>query len=185
MLFWCKKTTIRGLIAWLLLALAAYGLSVVVGVPLAMRPSPGDVATGVALWLAILASDVAIHALLSRFGGTAYAKVGADFQSYVRGMTPAACLTGGLVAGLGEEPLFRGALLPLFATVSPLFGLLATAVLFGAAHFIRPSLGLIAAWAAWQGILLGLAYQLTGSLTAVMVAHLLHDASAFLALTRR
>jgi membrane protease YdiL (CAAX protease family) len=183
MLFWTKQSTKRGLVAILLLAAVAYGLSAASSTPLATRPRLVDAALGVAIWLAVLTSDLVLHALFSGFGGAAYRAVGEEFRAYVQRMPPAACLVGGLVAGLGEEPLFRGVLLPVFSTPSPVLGLLATAALFGAAHFIRPSLWLLAVWAAWQGILLGAAYSLTGSLAAVVLAHFLHDTSAFLALT--
>jgi membrane protease YdiL (CAAX protease family) len=181
MLFWAKQTPPRAIIALLFLAGAAFGLSDVAGRPLALRPRPIDAPFGVALWFAFLTSDLAIHALLSRFGGAAYQTVIAEFRAYLQRMSLAACLAGGLVAGLGEEPLFRGVLLPLLSAPSTAFGLLATAALFGAAHYIRPSLRLIAVWAAWQGLLLCAAYRLTGSLAAVMLAHFLHDTSAFLA----
>lgn len=183
MLFWAKQTPRRGLAALLFLAAAAYSLRTPSNHPLAIHPRLPDLALGIAIWLAVLTSDLVLHALLSGFGGTRYRAVSVEFRAYVAGMSPAACVVGGLVAGLGEEPLFRGVLLPLLSAPSPLVGLLATAALFGAAHFIRPSLWLLAVWAAWQGILLGAAYSLTGSLAAVMLAHFLHDTSAFLALT--
>src|SRR5262249_21414697 len=137
MLFWAKQTTTRGLIALLLLAAAAYGLTTASDRPLAIHPRLLDAILGVAIWLVILTSDLTIHALLSRFGGAGYQVVGAEFRAYVQHMTRTACLVGGLVAGLGEEPLFRGVLLPLFSAPSPGIGLLVTAGLFGAAHFIR------------------------------------------------
>jgi CAAX protease family protein len=183
MLFWAKQTTSRGLVALFFLASAVYGLITATSTPLVVHPQLLDAGLGVAIWLGVLTSDLALHALLARCGGAGYEAVGAEFRAYVARMTPAACVVGGLVAGLGEEPLFRGVLLPLFSAPSPVIGLLATAVLFGAAHFIRPSLRLLAVWAAWQGILLGAAYLLTGSLAAVMLAHFLHDSTAFLALT--
>jgi membrane protease YdiL (CAAX protease family) len=183
MLFWAKQTTSRGLITLLLLAGASYALSAAGHHSLSIRPRLSDAVVGVAIWLAILISDLALHALLSRFGSAGYQTVSTEFRAYVRRMTPAACIVGGLVAGLGEEPLFRGVLQPLLSAYSPAIGLLATAALFGAAHFIRPSLRLLAVWAAWQGIFLGAAYSLTGSLAAVMLAHFLHDTTAFLALT--
>jgi membrane protease YdiL (CAAX protease family) len=182
MLFWTKKTTPRGLLALLLLAAAAQALSAASDVRLALRPTPAALGMGVAAWLAILVSDGVIHAVLSCWGGTAYRRAGVEFREYFRGMTPVACVTGGLVAGLGEEPLYRGVLLPLLSSLSPGLGLLVTAVLFGAAHYVRPSLRLFAVWAAWQGFLLGVAFFFTGSLTAVMLAHFLHDTTAFYAI---
>jgi membrane protease YdiL (CAAX protease family) len=184
MLFWAKQTTSRGLITLLLLVGAAYASGAAVHQPLTLHPRLLDAGLGVAIWLVILTSDLALHALFCRVGGAGYRAVGVEFRTYVRRMTPAACIVGGLVAGLGEEPLFRGVLLPLLSSLSPAIGLLATAALFGAAHFIRPSLWLLAVWAAWQGILLGAVYTLTGSLAAVMLAHFLHDTTAFLALKR-
>jgi membrane protease YdiL (CAAX protease family) len=183
MLFWAKKTTARGLLTLLVLVAVTYGLSIAAGVSPTSRLGPLALRLGVVAWLVILASDFVIHTALTWLGGDRYRKFGVEFQGYFDGMTPAACLVGGLVAGLGEEPLFRGVLLPLFSAPSPAVGLLVTALLFGAAHFIRPSLRLLAVWAAWQGVLLGSAFLLTGSLAAVMLAHFLHDTTAFLAIT--
>ena len=76
----------------------------------------------------------------------------------------------GLVAvlsSLGEELLFRGLL-------QPGVGLVAQALLFGAAHQMPgPSRWVWVAWATVTGLLLGAMFQLTGSLLGPICAHAL------------
>ena len=69
-------------------------------------------------------------------------------------------------SGLAEEMLFRGA-------VQPHWGLVATSLLFGAIHFVpRREMLPWTVFAVAAGFLLGWLYQLTGSLTAPVVAHI-------------
>jgi membrane protease YdiL (CAAX protease family) len=85
-----------------------------------------------------------------------------------------------LLAGLGEELLFRGVLQTLVANASgsPAVGLAAASVLFGAVHVgSRDFLG-YGTWAACIGAVIGWLMMATGGLTAPVVAHALYDALA-------
>lgn len=76
-----------------------------------------------------------------------------------------------LLAGLGEELLFRGVL-------QPMVGLLGASVIFGAVHVGgRGFLG-YGVWAACIGACLGILMNVTGGLLAPVVAHALYDALA-------
>lgn len=80
----------------------------------------------------------------------------------------------GLLAGVPEEILFRGAM-------QPVLGIVATAIIFGALHAITPVYFIYAASA---GALLGLLADWRGSLWAAMAAHTTIDVIMFLALMR-
>lgn len=78
-----------------------------------------------------------------------------------------------LLAGLGEEMLFRGVLQPVFVGRWGFWpGLAAASVLFGLLHPITPAyIGLAAA----VSVYLGYIFEASGSLMAVVVAHALYD----------
>lgn len=94
-----------------------------------------------------------------------------------RELRPVACeLSLGhilLVAGLsslGEELVFRGLL-------TPLLGVVGSAVLFGLAHQIRgPSRWVWVGWATVVGLGLGSIFALTGSLVGPLLAHAIVNA---------
>lgn len=79
-----------------------------------------------------------------------------------------------LVAGVGEEVLFRGVL-------QPRLGLLGSNLLFGLAHFITPAYALTAALI---GMFLGWLLDASGNLLAPVVAHGVYDFLAFLVVAR-
>src|SRR5262249_58322033 len=90
-----------------------------------------------------------------------------------RGQTFPAILCGALMAGVGEELLFRG--------LDPGLGyLLGGAVVFGLLHHIRRELWPFTLWAIWQGLLFAAAIYVTEMLCVTMVAHFLHDFIGFL-----
>jgi CAAX protease family protein len=79
-----------------------------------------------------------------------------------------AIITGGLLAGLGEETFFRGILLHEW-------GLLLSAIVFALAHAGR-GLNLLTGWALIEGLLFGWLYQVSGNLLVPMIVHAMHDA---------
>jgi membrane protease YdiL (CAAX protease family) len=85
---------------------------------------------------------------------------------------PLAALTFGIVVGIGEELLFRGA-------IQPRFGIVATAVIFASVHtqygFTWILVGVFA-----NGLLLGLLRRRYGT-TACIITHLMVDTLAVLA----
>lgn len=94
-----------------------------------------------------------------------------------------------LVAGIGEEFLFRGAVQPLFErwTASTgrgwLAGLILSNVVFGLLHFITPTYAVLAGL---MGVYFGLLLDATGTpnLLAPILAHGLYDYLAFLVVIR-
>jgi membrane protease YdiL (CAAX protease family) len=94
-----------------------------------------------------------------------------------------------LVAGIGEEFLFRGAVQPLFErwTASTgwgwLAGLILSNVVFGLLHFITPTYAVLAGL---MGVYFGLLLDPTGTpnLLAPILAHGFYDYLAFLVLIR-
>jgi uncharacterized protein len=89
---------------------------------------------------------------------------------------PSAIIVG-VAAGIGEEWLFRG-------VVQPFAGLIIASVLFGFAHVGGRSMVPFGVWASGMGLALGALAQLTGGLTAPIVAHGVYDILA-LAYIRR
>jgi membrane protease YdiL (CAAX protease family) len=88
-----------------------------------------------------------------------------------RASTPIEIVAISVLAGVGEEVLFRGA-------VQPELGLIATSLVFGAFHVggrLTMALGI---WAACTGALLGWLAIATGGLLAPIVAHIAYDALA-------
>ena len=84
---------------------------------------------------------------------------------------------GGLVAGVGEELLFRGAL-------QPIVGLIGAAALFAAAHMWGRGLLRLLPWTFLEGLLFGALYQWTGNLFYPMVVHGVHDTVAILVIAQ-
>ena len=88
-----------------------------------------------------------------------------------------------VVAGLSEEILFRGVIqVALTAWLSPEWGLLITALLFGLVHFASPTYAL---FAGVMGVYLGLLFLTQGNLLTPVVTHSLYDLVALIAVARR
>lgn len=91
-----------------------------------------------------------------------------------------------LLAGVGEELLFRGVVLQSIAgAVGPArgvwVGLAASSMVFGAAHLITPAYGLLAGLI---GFYLGCLWLATGTLTVPIVAHAMYDFVALVYLAK-
>ena len=98
------------------------------------------------------------------------------------GSGPLALALVALLAGLGEETLFRGVIQPALAAHLPLWAALAvTAALFGLAHWITPTYALLAGIV---GAYLGGLLLVSGNLLAPIVAHALYDLVALTLLVR-
>jgi uncharacterized protein len=88
-----------------------------------------------------------------------------------RASTPIEIIAISILAGVGEEVLFRGAM-------QPEWGLIVTSLVFGLFHIggrLTVALGI---WAACTGALLGWLAIATGGLLAPIVAHMAYDALA-------
>ena len=98
------------------------------------------------------------------------------------GATPAHLAAVALLAGLGEEALFRGVLQEVLAGIVPAWAALLVASLgFGAAHWVTPAYAVLAAAV---GLYLGLLYAISDNLLAPIVTHALYDLVALAVLAR-
>jgi membrane protease YdiL (CAAX protease family) len=88
-----------------------------------------------------------------------------------------------LLAGIGEEMLFRGVLQALFSRWldSRWLGLAMASLIFGLLHAVTPTYLLLATLA---GAYLGLMWLLSGNLLTVIIAHSLYDFVALVYLVR-
>jgi membrane protease YdiL (CAAX protease family) len=87
-----------------------------------------------------------------------------------------------LLAGVGEEALFRGVLQEALAGTLPGWGaLLLTSFVFGAVHWVTPA---YACLAAVVGLYLGLLYLVSDNLLVPIVTHALYDLVALWTLAR-
>jgi membrane protease YdiL (CAAX protease family) len=78
-----------------------------------------------------------------------------------------------LLAGVGEEMLFRGVLQDVFSRwLDPSLALVLASVLFGLLHLITPTYALLAAL---MGAYLGWLYAQTGNLFVAIMVHALYD----------
>lgn len=90
-----------------------------------------------------------------------------------RNARPGAVVLVSLLAGLGEELLFRGVIQAGLADLwSPLAALILASLLFGLAHAISLSYLLLASM---MGLYLGLLYHWTGNLLVPIIVHALYD----------
>lgn len=88
-----------------------------------------------------------------------------------RQSTPIEIVTISLLAGLGEEMFFRGAM-------QPEWGWVIASLTFGACHVGGRSTIVLGIWAACTGALLAWVAILTGGLLAPILAHAVYDALA-------
>ncbi len=83
-----------------------------------------------------------------------------------------------LLAGVGEEALFRGLVQRGITDIAgPAAGVLVAGALFGLAHFVTHTYALLAAL---LGIYLGMLFLVTGNLVVPIVVHTLYDVIALL-----
>ena len=172
MLFLLKRTWQGGLL----------GLALLVPLGLAGRHFLGDVpplnvsletlGQGVAVFALVLLSDGILHQLITKLAGERYHRRFQEWAGLFQQQSRLAIVAGALLAGLGEELVFRG-------LTSRFDLLLLTTVLFGLLHHVRRDLWPFTLWAAYQGLLFALVLHLCGSLFVTMTAHFLHDGVGF------
>ncbi len=173
MLFLLKRTGAGSLAGLAVLAALGLVLRPVVPAPAPFNLSLHTVGLGVLAFAVVLTSDAVIHGLLWVAFGERYLRRQRELADVFEGQTFVAILAGALMAGAGEELVFRG-----LGTGTAYLG--ASAVVFGLLHHIRASLWPFTAWAIWQGVLFAVALRATESLAVTMVAHFLHDLTGFL-----
>jgi len=87
-----------------------------------------------------------------------------------------------LLAGVGEEMLFRGVLQAALSELfGPIAGWLVASAIFGLVHFISP---LYAVFATLMGLYLGLLWSWSGNLLVPIATHGLYDFVVLLSLTK-
>lgn len=176
MLFHAKTNPVRQVMA--LAALVAGAMLLRGGQPFDLQVTPQAIGWALVAAAAIGLTDLIALLLHVRIAGRGVVeRIHRTLTEILDGISPAGALGAGLVAGIGEELLFRGAL-------QPRVGLAVTTLLFAAAHLGTRPLLAIAPWVALEGLIFGLLYQQTGNLLYPMVAHGIHDTAAILILQR-
>jgi hypothetical protein len=173
MLFLVKRTWAGSLATLALLVPIGLGLRWWLGTGPAWGLSPGNALLGAGVVAVVLGSDGLLHGLFLLAFGERYRRRHRELAAVFRGQTLTAVVAGALLAGAGEELVFRGA-------SADLRYLVPAAALFGLLHHVRRSLWPFTAWAVWQGLLFAAALYLFEALFVTMVAHLLHDFTGFL-----
>jgi membrane protease YdiL (CAAX protease family) len=172
MLFLLKRTWAGALGGLAVLAVVGLGLRFLLGVGPPVQLSWRDFGLGVLVFAGLLGSDGLLHGLFCLFFGEKYRRRYRELAALFRGQSGAAILAGALLAGAGEELVFRG------LSTAPAY-LIGAAVLFGCLHHVRRRLWPFSVWAGYQGLLLAAAVYFTGALFVTMVAHCLHDLTGF------
>jgi hypothetical protein len=172
MLFLLKRTVPGALLGLLALGLLGLGLRrLVPGVP-PLSFTPEALRTGLAVLGAVLVSDGVLHGTLILLFREGYLRRYRALAGVFRDQSGAAVLTGALMAGVGEELVFRG------GGSGPAF-LFPMALAFGLLHHLGGELAPFTLWSVWEGTLFALALAATGDLAACMVAHFGHDLIGF------
>jgi membrane protease YdiL (CAAX protease family) len=174
-----RRVLVLALLTQGALILAAYGLSRLTNVSPVWGDPPRDMAVGLGGALVLAAAN---YVLLTRAPSNwlvdgvraVYHEVLVPLFS--RFSTPSIVLVG-MVAGIGEEWLFRGVL-------QPIVGWVVASVAFGLAHVGARHMLPFGVWASGMGFLLGGLAVVTGGLTAPMVAHGVYDMLALAYLRR-
>jgi membrane protease YdiL (CAAX protease family) len=166
-----------------LLLAGLFGIPLREYIPLQGKPLWSAVARGVLVTLPMLA----IFFLLVHLPWASLRQLRQQVESLIREMFPAAGISQfaliAVLAGVGEELLFRGVLQTLLVGwTTPMLGLAIGSLLFGAAHalsklyfFLATLIGVVFGW-------MVLHYH---DLVAPMVAHGLYDFVALVYLARR
>lgn len=130
-------------------------------------------AIGLAATLPLAASLVALPAARWQWAEQLTSLVRRFLRILFHNAWPGAILIVSILAGIGEELLFRGVLqYGLTENWNPLVGILLASLLFGAAHAVSSSYFVLATL---MGLYLGLLYHWSGNLLVPIVVHALYD----------
>lgn len=172
MLFLVKRHWLSGLMT--LLTFTALGLSLRALLPDVppLTVSGRTVAIGLGVFAMLACSDMLIHGLLLVLFGERYRQRYLALAHTFREQTLSALVMGALLAGVGEELIFRG------LSLQPAY-LAGSAVIFGLLHHISRSLWPFTIWSMYQGGLLAVVLWWQQDLGVTMIAHALHDLFGF------
>ncbi len=155
------------------LALAGWAWAFFRELPLAAGPVAASVAAGVAAAAGLAAVQYGLLRLAPPWAGvSALRRLYRDvLRPLFSDLRPIDVVVISVMAGVGEELLFRGAM-------QQDWGWAIASVLFGVCHMGGRATIPLAAWAAVTGGLLGWLMVATGGLLAPIVAHAVYDAVA-------
>lgn len=135
------------------------------------RPQPWHIALAVVLALVLALSNIPLDLLMSWLMPHSQAAIARVSQHVFSGAPAWSLPVVALLAGVGEETTFRGAL-------QPRFGVVATAALFALIH-IQYGPTFVEVWVFVHALIYGLVRRHLNTTTAV-IAHSTYDLSAFL-----
>ena len=145
---------------------------------------PIALGAGALVALGCMVANFLVHQVMHLSLGASYDKAFQNFALDVIGnMRAIEAVAGGVMAGVGEEPLFRGVILGWFP--SPVVGITAAAVLFGLAHYLDRRYFWFFVWGIGEGVVFGMLFVWTRSILVPVVAHGLFDTVGFAYFIRR
>lgn len=178
MLFYAKRSVRVQLLSLATLAAGACLIAAQRGglPPIRFNPDTALLLIAAILGAALLdAAVLALHFLTTGRGFVG--QIRDTLDEILGGLSPAGVIGAGLIAGIGEELLFRGA-------IQPWLGLPAAVALFTIAHMGTRPLLRLAVWTAIEGLYLGVLLILTGNLLIPMIVHGVHDTIGILVIQR-
>ncbi|WP_376695454.1 CPBP family intramembrane glutamic endopeptidase [Wenzhouxiangella sp. EGI_FJ10305] len=138
-----------------------------------MELSGPALAFSLAATLPLAASLLALPAARWQWASELTALVRRFLRILFHNAWPGAVVLVSILAGIGEELLFRGVIQAgLSEAWSPVIGILCASLLFGVAHTVTLSYFVLATL---MGLYLGLLYHWTGNLLVPMIVHALYD----------
>lgn len=169
MLFYAKKTVTGQIIALVLMLSLSGLLALLLKTEISLEASAKAAMLSLAALSAVGAVDGVTLLLHSMVAGRAFVReIFTTLEEIFGRLSPMGAIGAGIVAGAGEELLFRG-------IVQTALGLPAAIALFTLAHMgTRPLLRLLI-WTAMEGLWFGLLYAMTRNLLFPMIVHGLHD----------
>src|SRR5262249_8970556 len=108
MLFLLKRTWPAAVGSLAGLGLVGLGLRAMLGGGTPLGTALRAVLLGLATFAAVLSSDITLHGLLCAMFGARYRRRHRELAAVFEEQTVAAILAGALMAGIGEELVFRG-----------------------------------------------------------------------------
>lgn len=176
MLFYAKKTVTGQMIALFALLVLSGLLAAILQTEIPLRASAEAALLSLAALSIVGAMDgliLLLHLIVA--GRTIVREIFTTLEEIFGKLSLAGAVGAGIMAGMGEELLFRG-------VVQTAFGLPAGVALFTLAHMGTKPLLLLILWTAMEGLWFGLLYETTGNLLYPMVVHGLHDIFGILAI---
>ncbi len=169
MLFYVKKYIWLELVVTVLLAGIGYGGICYFHLPITLSFTWCAIAQGVASFLVISGWTFLVQKGYSLIKGEQYAQALTESLAvHYAGGSILQAIAGGITAACGEELFFRG-------FIQGRWGIGASTLMFGLAHFGKKDIRVVSYWSFAHGLLFGLSYRLTGNLLVPMMAHGLFD----------